>query len=151
MKTLGRKYKSILIWHNRTQSHPIFDPSYARENLVSLGQGLLMLSLYFAFSILLMHFLRTLNVWDAENLSGYLIEVATKFLYFGLPAHLFPNPYVAAAFVGGTLLAAVAVHLSLDILKANLHPQASGLFNKYQSKNPPVTAAARRTKRHFRP
>lgn len=122
MATTGTNFVNILSWHKKSDSHPLFSVEYARENLASLAETLVMLASYLVLGVLVLHFAYTIGLLETETLLWLFVQNWTRALYFGLPPSVLGNPYWAAGFILVTFMMVFVLHLAFDVLKANLHP-----------------------------
>ena len=120
---MGLHFGQLLSWHRKEKIHPIFNPDFAKENLVSLAETFVVLYLYLINGILALHLAVTLGLFETETLLWLIIELNARTLYFGLPEAYFQSVYVAAGMLAFTVVSTVLIHLSLDVLRANLHLQ----------------------------
>jgi len=123
MQTLGLHFGRLLSWHRKEKIHPVFNPDFAKENLVSLAETFVVLYLYLINGILALHLAVTLGFFETETLLWLIIELNARTLYFGLPEAYFQSVYVTAGILSFTIVSTVLIHLSLDVLRANLHLQ----------------------------
>lgn len=119
---LGTNFVNVLAWHKKSDTHPIFNAEYTRENLVSFAETSVMLFEYLVLGFLALHFANTLGFLEEETLAWFVVENSAKVLYFGLPLSVFESPYWAAGFFLMTLIMVFVLRLAFDVLKANLHP-----------------------------
>lgn len=120
---MGLHFGRLLSWHRKEKIHPLFDPDFAKENLVSLAETFVVLFLYLVNGILALHLAVTLGLFETETLLWLIIELNARTLYFGLPEAYFQSVYVAAGILAFTIVSTALIHLSLDVLRASLHLQ----------------------------
>lgn len=123
MGTVGSQSEALLTLHRRAHIHPIFNPAYAKENLVSLAETLVMLYFYFAILTLVLHYFVISGYIHTQTIPWLLIELSTANLLNRIPAELVVNKLAVALAVITTIVAAKLTKNSFEIIKADLHPK----------------------------
>ena len=122
MRTVGNTGASSISLHKNDHVHPIFDPTYARENLVSLAQTLVMGFMYFSIFALLLHWFVMEGYIETQTIPWALIEGSTDYLLYRLPENLIYDKLSIALAIITTIVAARLVRRSFEILKADIQP-----------------------------
>jgi hypothetical protein len=128
MKTVGFSGESLILWHQKFHVHPIFNPGYARENLVSLAETVVMMALYASIAILALHWTVVLGYIAPQTIPWMLIEGATKILLYRLPAKLINDRFGIFLALVTTIFAARLTRRSFELVKADLHPKKTKNF-----------------------
>jgi hypothetical protein len=123
MGTVGSQSEALLSWHRQSHTHPIFNPDYAKENLVSLAETLAMLYLYFAIFTLTLHYFVVSGLIETQTIPWMIIEASTRNLLNRIPAELVTNKFSIALAIITTIVAAKLTRNSFEIVKASLHPE----------------------------
>jgi len=113
---------ALISWHKGFRVHPIDDPRYARENLVSLAETMVMLYFYYVILILVLHFLAISGVIEAETLPWLIIETNAANILSHIPREMSEDRLNILVAILTTIVAARSVRYSFDILKADMHP-----------------------------
>lgn len=111
---------NLLVWHRTMHRHPIFDPDYARENLVSFGQTVLALGYFFVLGSFLIELLYNYHLLDNESILYAIFSSSiNNFLFSFNNSEMFNTIttiiiYLMLGLIGRELI---------EIYKASLHPK----------------------------
>jgi hypothetical protein len=138
MKVVGSQSRQILSWHRTVHWHPIFNPQYARENLISLVETFAMLFLYTATLIYLLHLLALLGIFEQETLVWLIIETNAQGLMFGAPNYVFESREYIVGVIIASVVVAYLVRRAFSVAKANNHPLSKRELRRFLSKQKDV-------------
>jgi hypothetical protein len=135
MKAVGFSDESLIFKHHQFRAHPIFNPDFARENLVSLAETVVMLAFYASIVILLLHWAVVLGYFKTQTITWAVIEGATKFLLYKIPENLQTDRFSIFLAIITTVFAARLARHAFELVKADLHPKKSKYGQKNQQKS----------------
>lgn len=123
MKTVGFQSDFVILWHKHFMTHPVFDPKYARENIVSLVETLVMLFLYLSLLVLFLHWLVVLGFFIKGNIPWGMIEASTRILPFRPKTPFYNNPFGIFVSIVVTVGVIQVIKHSFELIKAEMHPK----------------------------
>jgi hypothetical protein len=122
MKKVGLSGESLISWHREIHVHPIFDPAYAKENLVSLAETLVTLYFGFVTFVLLMHYFVLMGYIQTQTIPWLVIEMNASALMGNYPPGIATDKFAVFVALITTIMALKLVRRAFALLKAELHP-----------------------------
>ncbi|MDD3480709.1 MAG: hypothetical protein PHW75_00565 [Patescibacteria group bacterium] len=124
MRNWVRKYYLIFKWHRTKKRHPVFDPKYAQENLLSLFGFLFMTLLYLVSTILFLHLLVLGGVVETETILWLMIESGTRIILVGFPEQMIAGTLFSGLSFTSSLILIFFARLIIGLYQAKLHPES---------------------------
>lgn len=134
MRNYAQQIKQLLAWHKKEKIHLLFDPTNARENLISLVESLAVFVFYFVIVIMILHLLILNGLFETETLSWLIVESLFGKLMKGVPASLIENKLFVSMTIIITLGILYIVRLAFNITKARMHPGSRQIKYVYPAK-----------------
>jgi hypothetical protein len=135
MKKVGLSGESLITWHSEMHGHPIFDPEFAKENLVSLAETVVLLYFGFVSFILFMHYFVLLGYISEQTIPWLIIESNARALMGNYPPGIADDKMAVFVAIVTTIVAIKLVRRAFSLVKADLHPKA-----KIRTRRKKVTA-----------
>lgn len=134
----------MILWHKHFRNHPIANPTYAKENLVSLAETILILFLYFSAAVLFFHWLVILGFFVRGNIPWGIIEGSAHIIPFKPKFAIYDEPFEIFIAIVTTIVSIKIIKNSFELMKAAMHPkraraQGSRLHPGKLSKLPPFS------------